>query len=188
MGVCFFVVVGLCACALYLEVLSVIIHFSATDPLWSGFPQDCTYQTPSKVYNCVRVGKNIVHPHQSTGPMLFPLFSTNLQNFQMVIADIFDSRVTDFSCSIITQKSSDSEVFFHYRCLSYFLGYPDDLAIKLFCEDELAIIWVHSQSRLGEWDHNWNDMRVRLLYNVINTPLFNYNKTLHNGGKCVPSM
>jgi len=57
MGVCFFVVVGLCACALYLEVLSVIIHFSATDPLWSGFPQDCTYQTPSKVYNCVRIHK-----------------------------------------------------------------------------------------------------------------------------------
>jgi len=187
MGLTAVIIVGVCACGLYLEVRSVIVHFSATDPSWREFPTQCVLPSPTKpVYNCARVGNKIENPHMSTGSLVFPSYPTSLDAAKTVISDIFNQFTLDFSCSIITETTlTETEVFFHYRCLSPFFGYPDDLALKIFCDmDEYVVLWIHSQSRFGLWDHNNNDMRVRLFYNIIDTPIFSYNKTLNNGEKC----
>lgn len=71
----------------------------------------------------------------------------------------------------------------HFRCLSALFGNPSDLAIKvvpknnnnnnhnttsnIINDDSTAVetdVWVHSQSRIGEWDENNNDYLVRLLF------------------------
>jgi uncharacterized protein (DUF1499 family) len=53
----------------------------------------------------------------------------------------------------------------HFRCLTDFLGYPDDVALKVQCKDGQTIVWWHAQSRLAfaEFDFGVNDARLRLI-------------------------
>jgi len=165
---------------LYFQIFATINHFSAPDPNWSSFPLSCVNQQNS--FNCIRVGNGIKNGMTTTGNIMIPLFSTSLQNGQNIVQNV----VRDYlKCNLITTLPLGlNEVFIHYRCLTDVLGYPDDFAINLYCEDRQIVLWIHSQSRLGLWDHNVNDARVRLFWNVLHSDLFTYNSSLSNGETC----
>lgn len=179
-GVSALVFLTLLGVLLYFQIFATIAHFSASDPSWSTFPNECVDQP--NTYNCIRVGSNITNEKTTTGQIAIPAYNTSFSNGQSAIQDAIHTYLT---CQIISSQTQTNEVFIHYRCLTPILGYPDDLAIKIFCgKDSRLYLWIHSQSRLGVWDYNVNDARVRLLWNVLTSDLFSYNSTLSDGAIC----
>eukprot|EP00019_Armaparvus_languidus_P005353 CAMPEP_0168603134 /NCGR_PEP_ID=MMETSP0420-20121227/14552_1 /TAXON_ID=498008 /ORGANISM="Pessonella sp." /LENGTH=78 /DNA_ID=CAMNT_0008642065 /DNA_START=567 /DNA_END=800 /DNA_ORIENTATION=+ len=73
----------------------------------------------------------------------------------------------DFPNCLLINEVSNAKAgwhFLHFRCLSSFAGYPDDVAVRLACShDGTVAAWFHSESRLLKalWDHNLNDARIR---------------------------
>lgn len=87
-----------------------------------------------------------------------------------------DEREDFRDCALLGSSTSanDTLYFAHWRCLSTFAGYPDDLALQLTCVDGAVHLWLHSQARLAGWDHNDNDARVRLLLGYALQPDVGY--------------
>jgi uncharacterized protein (DUF1499 family) len=174
---------GFLGVLLYFQTDSTIFHFSAPDPSWNDFPPDCIRHQGNPPFNCIRIGRHIENQVTTTGGLEFPPYKTSLQTAKTVFQTIV---VHELACQIVSQIDKNLSMVMHYRCLTPILGYPDDFVLKLYCENSLVILWVHSQSRLGIWDHNVNDARVRLLWNTINTTLFSYNSSLNDGEICTP--
>jgi len=176
-------VLVLCTALLYGLGLQVLVRVDphANDPEWTSFPESCANGT-KPLYNCIRVGHGIPHPAESTGPIPFEPYKTTRKNTIDIFSEIIVDRV---GCKLITK----GEDFAHFRCLSEFLGYPDDLAIRAQCNsDGKALVWIHAQSRIGKWDYNKNDGRIRLISSYISVPadFAGFNMKLNgNPQKCV---
>ena len=72
----------------------------------------------------------------------------------------------------------------HWRCLSPFMGYPDDLILWYSCdpnEPSNTVVKMFSQSRLGLWDWGVNEFRLRLLARLKTLP-FLKKPDFHDGG------
>jgi len=168
---------------LYFQIFSTSNHFSASDPpAVNTFPTACNGAKP-KIYNCIRVGPDVPEGMTTTGDINFPLFKTSKTNAQNIIQGVISEYL---KCQIISSSNPQPNyLLLHYRCLTPIVGYPDDFVLRLYCQDNLLYTWIHSQSRLGTWDVNVNDARVRLFLNVLTSDLFTYNKTLNDGQMCV---
>jgi len=119
--------------------------------------------------NCVRAGFNITNPSTDyyAGEVTVPIFNSS-DGVQYLFEDAI---ATEIGCTLITSTTG----FTHARCLSMFKGYPDDLALTYFdSQNSTTTVWIHSQSRLGVWDYNVNDARVRLLIGYVEITL-NFN-------------
>jgi len=163
----------------YFLALMAVIRVEAPDEQWDEFPEYCRNETV--LYNCIRAGNGIPYPRESTGHIDFDSYPTTAQNVVAVFTEIITKRA---ECQPISQ----SPLFSHFRCLTDFWGYPDDIAITARCNSEgKADVWIHSQSRLGVWDFNLNDERVRLLLAYVLFPHFPYSKQLNDNKKCVPT-
>jgi len=166
----------------YLLVTMGLYRLIAEDPNWKAFPGQCrnASEEGKPLLNCIRAGEGLPNPSFSTGPITFNAYTTSAQNVIIVFEDLIRRHV---GCRLI----NSGPLFAHFRCLSDFWGYPDDLAITAICSDQTsANVWVHSQSRLGIWDYNLNDARVRLISSYLSLPndYFGYQRKLHDGQKC----
>jgi uncharacterized protein (DUF1499 family) len=172
----------------YYQGLLLKIHIDAPDPDWYTFPLQCRPNPLGSNYtvkNCVRVGRNISNPYTVNGED--PCLISQLPSYNYSLAQVramFDHIVTSYSeglgCRLIAYNSSG---FLHARCLTTFAGYPDDLALRIFCNEfDQTDVWIHSQSRLGVWDYNYNDARVRLMLAWAN--LYLSQKFLHTPSPC----
>jgi len=176
-----FIILSITSLLIYLLATMSVYRFVGKDPEWTSFPDACRNDTNGNLLvNCIRTGIDVPNPTYSTGPIEFALFMTSKQNAFSVLQELILGHI---SCRLI-KKNSD---FIHFRCLSDFWGYPDDLAIKIQCVDsQHSSIWIHSQSRLGRWDYNKNDERVRLIFSYVSLPddYFGFRNRLYDDEVC----
>jgi len=176
------IILSVASLLVYFLVTMSMYRFNGKDPEWNSFPASCRNGTNGKpLLNCIRAGVNVPNPNFSTDPIEFALFMTSKQN----TLSVFEELILDsINCRLIKREND----FIHFRCLSDFWEYPDDLAIQVQCVDSNhSSIWIHSQSRLGYWDYNKNDERVRLIYSYVFVPndYFGFRTKLYDGKKCL---
>jgi len=162
----FFAALALQGFMVYYQFGLLKIHYKAPDPKWTDFPTHCSNNSYGQpIMNCVRAGLNIANPSTDyyAGQITVPSFNSS-EGVQYLFEESITSQM---GCILITSDSG----FTHARCLTMFEGYPDDLALKYFEGQNSTIVWIHSQSRLGVWDYNVNDARVRLLIGYVELTL-----------------
>lgn len=170
---------ALFAALVYVQALQLEVFFAngaSSGEAWSEFPSACraTPQTPP--LNCIRAGADVPNAVAAPGqpPIAVPLFATSLALAADAFRGILALR-TDFrDCHLLADAPAlnGTAHLLHWRCLTAFLGFPDDFAIQLSCQDGSVRAWFHSQSRLvaAEFDHGVNDARVRLALNYALLP------------------
>lgn len=160
------IVLGAQAVLIWYQSTLLRIHVNAPDPDWRDFPFKCAENSQNlTILNCVRVGPGVPNPYTNKGldPCLtVPTYNGTLSDVTAMFVDVIR---TGLGCKVIAYNESIG--FLHARCLTTFQGYPDDLALKFQCEAGVTMVWIHSQSRLGWWDFNFNDARVRVLLQYI---------------------
>jgi hypothetical protein len=195
---------ALYAALIYLQVLQLEVYFAAGAGFaeaWSSFPDACRTTAQSPPINCVRAGLGVPNPLASPGSDLVPvpLFNTTLGNAADALRGILQQREDFRDCHLLADASvpvanasalnnATAAHFLHWRCLSDFLGYPDDLAVLLSCQQGSVVAWFHSQSRLdmAQWDHGSNDARVRLVLAYASLPVawYPFNAQLNTTATC----
>ena len=59
--------------------------------------------------------------------------------------------------------------FIHATDFTPFFRFYDDIAIKIFEENDKAVVWLQSQSRLGYYDFQVNEKRIQKLHQKISS-------------------
>eukprot|EP01102_Stenamoeba_stenopodia_P007239 TRINITY_DN2017_c0_g1_i5.p2 TRINITY_DN2017_c0_g1~~TRINITY_DN2017_c0_g1_i5.p2 ORF type:complete len:239 (+),score=38.20 TRINITY_DN2017_c0_g1_i5:380-1096(+) len=182
-------IMGIIGASLFIQVRQLQVRYAenASDPQWTSFPPSCRNNSindpGTPVLNCAHVGYNVPNPSPPyNDPSLltaFPPYNAPLSVVQSVFAEI----ATEWAkCSML--YNNETTGFFHARCLTNFLGYPDDLAFQVQCVNNQSQVWLHSQSRLiiAEWDWGYSDARLRYIQAFIEMPTnwFPYHSQLYN--------
>ena len=125
-----------------------IIYFLSPNKKWESFPEGCKIKT-----KCTRVAD-----FNNRGYGLKPIeIKDSIHNVQKKIISIINSKPR---MKIINQK----EGFIHAIDVTRFFLFYDDVAIKIFRENEKTKIWMQSQSRLGLHDLGVNEKRIKKLH------------------------
>jgi len=152
---------------LTLSVMLIKIHFSGASAPWDAFPNECAsnmYNGSPIILNCVRTGQDIPNPY--TNPGLDAILPRNYsEDIPTLLSQLTNLASNHMDCTTLKTESD----WAHLRCISAIMGFPSDLALRLVPSDvspntTITDVWVHSQSRMGEWDWNENDARVRILF------------------------
>ena len=125
-----------------------VIYFLSPNKKWESFPERCKIKT-----KCTRVAN-----YNNRGYGLKPIeIKDSIHNVQKKIIGIINSKPR---MKIINQK----EGFIHAIDVTPFFRFYDDVAIKIFRENEKTKIWMQSQSRLGLHDLGVNEKRIKKLH------------------------
>ena len=125
-----------------------VIYFLSPNKKWESFPERCKIKT-----KCTRVAD-----YNNRGYGLKPIeIKDSIHNVQKKIIGIINSKPR---MKIINQK----EGFIHAIDVTPFFRFYDDVAIKIFRENEKTKIWMQSQSRLGLHDLGVNEKRIKKLH------------------------
>ena len=125
-----------------------VIYFLSPNKKWESFPERCKIKT-----KCTRVAD-----YNNRGYGLKPIeIKDSIHNVQKKIISIINSKPR---MKIINQK----EGFIHAIDVTPFFRFYDDVAIKIFRENEKTKIWMQSQSRLGLHDLGVNEKRIKKLH------------------------
>lgn len=134
----------------YLLLLG-LVWITAPDPEILSFPDNCP-----KITNCTRVADRNVR-----GDGLSPLeFNISASEVIGLILDWIDGQAR----SSILRNTSE---FIHAKFLTAFFRFPDDFMIKISSDGNSTVIWVQSQSRLGESDLGVNEARVQAFFRYM---------------------
>ena len=134
-------------------IMTNIIYFLAPTKKWESFPEKCNVKT-----KCTRVAD-----YNNRGYGLKVIKSKyNIEILQEKIVDIIKSEPR---MRIINEKLG----FIHATDITPFFRFYDDVAIKIFEEDELTKVWIQSQSRLGLHDLGVNEKRIQKLHKKISS-------------------
>ena len=132
-------------------IMTNIIYFLAPTKKWESFPEKCNVKT-----KCTRVAD-----YNNRGYGLKVIKSKyDIEILQEKIVDIIKSEPR---MRIINEKLG----FIHATDITPFFRFYDDVAIKIFEEDELTKVWIQSQSRLGLHDLGVNEKRIQKLHKKI---------------------
>ena len=130
-----------------------IIYFLSPNKKWESFPERCKIKT-----KCTRVAD-----YNNRGYGLKPIeIKDSIHNVQKKVIGIINSKPR---MKIINQK----EGFIHAIDVTPFFRFYDDVAIKIFRENEKTKIWMQSQSRLGLHDLGVNEKRIQNLHKKISS-------------------
>ena len=125
-----------------------VIYFLSPNKKWESFPERCKIKT-----KCTRVAD-----YNNRGYGLKPIeIKDSIHNVQKKVIGIINSKPR---MKIINQK----EGFIHAIDVTPFFRFYDDVAIKIFRENEKTKIWMQSQSRLGLHDLGVNEKRIKKLH------------------------
>tara|TARA_Y100000588_G_C14238834_1_gene918465 strand:+ start:386 stop:850 length:465 start_codon:yes stop_codon:yes gene_type:complete len=136
----------------YLLIIN-FIYFLAPNKKWNSFPERCKYST-----KCTRVAD----------------INTRAYGLKPILVKEDPMVVQEKIVKMITEKTkmgilNSKEGFIHAVDVTPFFRFHDDVAIKIFEEDNAVTIWLQSQSRLGIYDLNMNERRVQMLHKMIST-------------------
>tara|TARA_B100001250_G_scaffold378722_1_gene368786 strand:- start:674 stop:1135 length:462 start_codon:yes stop_codon:yes gene_type:complete len=134
-------------------IMTNIIYFLAPTKKWESFPEKCNVKT-----KCTRVAD-----YNNRGYGLKVIKSKyDIEILQEKIVNIIKSEPR---MKIINEKLG----FIHATDITPFFRFYDDVAIKIFEEDELTKVWIQSQSRLGLHDLGVNEKRIQKLHKKISS-------------------
>lgn len=135
----------------YFSLISVIIPVLTPDPTINSFPLECPKPT-----NCTRVADTQVRGEG----LSVPIINSSIIDVKNSIVEYLNSQDTEILY--------DTDSFIHVKFWTPLWRFMDDVSIKLFCnEDNQTVVWIQSQSRIGEGDFGTNERRVANLLTYI---------------------
>ena len=136
----------------YIGMINVI-YFLSPNKKWADFPKKCNIKT-----KCTRVAES-----NTRGYGLKPIeLEYSIDYVQKEIIKIIDNKPR---MKIINDISG----FIHATDVTPFFRFYDDIAIKIFEENDKAVVWLQSQSRLGYYDFQVNEKRIQKLHQKISS-------------------
>ena len=130
-----------------------VIYFLSPNEKWTDFPKKCNIKT-----KCTRVAES-----NTRGYGLKPIkLEYNVDYVQKKVVEIIGNKPR---MKII----NDSPGFIHATDVTPFFRFYDDIAIKIFEENDKAVVWLQSQSRLGYYDFQVNEKRIQTLHQKISS-------------------
>lgn len=166
------------------------VRFHGHAPTFSGFPEHCHAAEGGPIENCsiLRGGKKGNYRLPGLQP---PRYNATVAETTAYYRTLITEGVPLkkggtawlrelMQCSMVEAQDS----YLHARCLTTFMGYPDDLIVSVQCSEESpdqAEAWIYSQSRQGYWDWMVNSARIRLMVAIQDQP---FAKPLNTGNPC----
>ncbi len=136
----------------YIGMINVI-YFLAPNKKWREFPKKCNIKT-----KCTRVAES-----NTRGYGLKPIeLEYSVDHVQKEIIKIIETKPR---MKIINDRAG----FIHATDVTPFFRFYDDIAIKIFEENDKAVVWLQSQSRLGYYDFQVNEKRIQTLHQKISS-------------------
>ena len=136
----------------YIGMINVI-YLLAPNKKWTEFPKKCNIKT-----KCTRVAES-----NTRGYGLKPIeLEYSVDHVQKEIIKIIETKPR---MKIINDRTG----FIHAIDVTPFFRFYDDIAIKIFEENDKAVIWLQSQSRLGYYDFQVNEKRIQTLHQKISS-------------------
>ena len=136
----------------YIGMINVI-YFLSPNKKWTDFPKKCNIKT-----KCTRVAES-----NTRGYGLKPIeLEYSIDYVQKEIIKIIDNKPR---MKIINNISG----FIHATDVTPFFRFYDDIAIKIFEENDKVVVWLQSQSRLGYYDFQVNEKRIQNLHQKISS-------------------
>ena len=136
----------------YIGMINVI-YFLAPNKKWIEFPKKCNIKT-----KCTRVAES-----NTRGYGLKPIeLEYSVDHVQKEIIKIIETKPR---MKIINDRAG----FIHATDVTPFFRFYDDIAIKIFEENDKAVVWLQSQSRLGYYDFQVNEKRIQTLHSKISS-------------------
>lgn len=114
---------------------------------FEAYPTQC----PDDSQNCSRIAPN---PYRANGEQGIFVNASKAEVMSEIIAWIDSQPRTE----VVTESQDVGYIHSVFR--SFAIRFPDDMLFHVECENESAVIWVHSESRLGVYDLMVNDNRV----------------------------
>ena len=134
----------------YFVMINVIYYLSPTTK-YEEFPEKRFGKN-----NCTRIADN-PNRGRNMKPIITNVAIKEIQNkLKNIIINM--QRV-----KIINEK----EGFIHFIQITPFFRFYDDIFIKIFENKKKTNVWFQSQSRLGLYDFQTNEKRIKMIYNQI---------------------
>ncbi|MAP58141.1 MAG: hypothetical protein CL977_03465 [Euryarchaeota archaeon] len=144
------VVYGAIFLLLYPSIVGVIqIANIATQPESDEFPTSCD----DSPYNCSRIAPN---SHRSTGESELRFSNTSL----LSISNSIDLWISENSLAKEVYRNEGVKMEVHIVVKTNLLRFADDLFLHVECDGADAVVWIHSESRLGVSDVGTNGERI----------------------------
>jgi uncharacterized protein (DUF1499 family) len=152
--------------AIYLVLLLLVQIFGGLAAPIGGFPESC----PKDAQNCTRIAQSPFRGDGRDGIRL------NIASGEARTAVLDWVEMTPRT-GVTVDSVSEIEVLSKTR----WMRYPDDMYIRISCEDNLTLVEIHSESRLGVGDMGVNDARVESLASFLES--YEYSTV---GDACLP--
>ena len=114
---------------------------------FEAYPSDC----PIDSQNCSRIAPN---PHRGNGLENIAVNATK----EEVMTEISTWINGQPRTQIVTESMEVG--YIHSVFISFIWRFPDDMLFHVECENGSAVIWIHSESRIGFSDLKSNENRV----------------------------
>jgi len=123
---------------------------------FDAYPTEC----PENSQNCTRIAPN---PHRGNGEESITINASK----EEVMAEITSWIESQSRTVIVTE--SENVGYIHSVFRSFTWRFPDDMLFHVECDNGSAVIWVHSEARLGASDLGVNDDRALSFNDHINS-------------------
>ena len=123
------------------------IWVAAPNLEFESYPSEC----PEDSQNCTRIAPN---PYRGSGDEKIVVNASK----QEVMSEIISWVNGNSRTQIITESTDAGYVHSVFR--SFIWRFPDDVLFHVECDNGSAIIWIHSESRIGVSDLNVNNERT----------------------------
>jgi len=130
-------------------LIHISVRLAAPDAQLSGFPESCPEGLP---IGCSRVARS--NPNRPDGMEPFVAASPSA-----AVAEDVRAWASANGGRLLQDKTGPGGVFLHYRFLSQFMGFPDDMMVSVSCEQERSVVEVQGQLRVGYGDMGVNTAR-----------------------------
>ena len=114
---------------------------------FEAYPTQC----PEDSQNCSRIGPN---PYRASGEQGIVVNASKSEVMSEIIVWIDSQSRTE----VVTESQDAGYIHSVFR--SFAIRFPDDMLFHVECDNGTAVIWTHSESRLGVYDFMVNDDRV----------------------------
>lgn len=166
------------------------VRFHGNAPTFSTFPEQCHAAEDGPIENCSILrggGRGNVRLAGLKPPRYNATVEETTAYYHTLITEGVPLRKGGtawlrelMQCTMVDAQGS----LLHARCLTTFMGYPDDLVVSVRCSEEAphqAEAWIYSQSRQGYWDWMVNSARIRLMVAIQDQ---RFAKRLDTGNPC----
>lgn len=143
------VVYGAILILLYPSIIGVIqVSNAIVAPESDDFPTSC-----DESYKCSRLAPN---PHRSTGETELRFSNTSI----FLISNSINSWISDNQFNQEVSRNEGIKLEIHIIVKTKWMRFADDVFVHVECDGDDAVVWIHSESRVGISDVGLNEKRI----------------------------